>query len=118
MGKEPNQQGNSRRWLTRAVKDSLRRLQTDYIALYVVHRPAPDTDIEETLSALTDLMRVGKVRARIVDLPGLADRGGAMGRSTAGFLVFAPNSRLTRSSTAALSVRCCPPVRKSELMTY
>lgn len=63
MGENPNQRGSSRRWLTRAVEDSLRRLQTDYIDLYQVHRPAPDTDIEETLSVLTDLMREGKVRA-------------------------------------------------------
>ncbi|WP_158818166.1 aldo/keto reductase [Methylocapsa sp. S129] len=63
MGADPNQQGNSRRWLTRAVEDSLRRLQTDHIDLYQIHRPAPETDIEETLSALTDLMRAGKVRA-------------------------------------------------------
>ena len=63
MGDDPNQQGNSRRWIVRAVEDSLRRLQTDYIDLYQIHRPAPDTDIEETLSALTDLMRAGKVRA-------------------------------------------------------
>ena len=63
MGDDPNQRGSSRRWLTRAVEDSLRRLQTDYIDLYQVHRPAPDTDIEETLSVLTDLMRAGKVRA-------------------------------------------------------
>jgi aryl-alcohol dehydrogenase (NADP+) len=63
MGDDPNQQGNSRRWLTRAVEDSLRRLQTDAVDLYQIHRPAPDTDIEETLSALTDLMRAGKVRA-------------------------------------------------------
>lgn len=63
MGSDPNQQGNSRRWITRAVEDSLRRLQTDHIDLYQIHRPAPDTDIEETLSVLTDLMRAGKVRA-------------------------------------------------------
>ncbi|NKJ35496.1 aldo/keto reductase [Rhizobium sp. SG570] len=63
MGDDPNQQGNSRRWLMRAVEDSLRRLQTDHIDLFQIHRPAPDTDIEETLSALTDLMRAGKVRA-------------------------------------------------------
>lgn len=63
MGDDPNQQGSSRRWLTHAVEDSLRRLGTDYIDLYQVHRPAPDTDIEETLSVLTDLMRQGKVRA-------------------------------------------------------
>jgi aryl-alcohol dehydrogenase-like predicted oxidoreductase len=63
MGDDPNEQGNSRRWITRAVEGSLRRLQTDYIDLYQIHRPAPDTDIEETLSVFTDLMREGKVRA-------------------------------------------------------
>ncbi|KQZ61015.1 aldo/keto reductase [Sphingopyxis sp. Root1497] len=63
MGDDPNQQGNSRRWLVQAIDDSLRRLQTDYIDLYQIHRPAPDTDIEETLSTLTDLMRAGKIRA-------------------------------------------------------
>jgi aryl-alcohol dehydrogenase-like predicted oxidoreductase len=63
MGDDPNMQGNSRRWITRAVEDSLRRLQTDYIDLYQIHRPSPDTDVEETLSVLTDLMREGKVRA-------------------------------------------------------
>src|ERR1700743_2902108 len=63
MGDDPNQQGNSRRWLTQAVEDSLRRLQTDHIDLYQIHRPSPDTDIDETLAALTDLMRAGKVRA-------------------------------------------------------
>ena len=63
MGEDPNMQGNSRRWITQAVEDSLRRLQTDHIDLYQIHRPAPDTDIEETLSVLTDLMRAGKVRA-------------------------------------------------------
>jgi aryl-alcohol dehydrogenase (NADP+) len=63
MGDDPNMQGASRRWITRAVEDSLRRLQTDYIDLYQIHRPAPDTDIEETLSVLTDLLHAGKVRA-------------------------------------------------------
>lgn len=63
MGDDPNQQGNSRRWIIRGVEDSLRRLRTDHIDLYQIHRPSPDTDIEETLSALTDLMRAGKVRA-------------------------------------------------------
>src|SRR5579872_3387158 len=62
MGDDPNQQGNSRRWIIQEVEDSLRRLQTDHIDLYQIHRPAPDTDIEETLSALTDLQRAGKVR--------------------------------------------------------
>ncbi|TWB29726.1 aldo/keto reductase [Nitrospirillum bahiense] len=63
MGEDPNQQGNSRRWITRALENSLRRLGTDHVDLYLIHRPAPDTDIEETLSVLTDLMRAGKVRA-------------------------------------------------------
>jgi len=63
MGEDPNQQGNSRRWIMQAVEASLRRLQTDHIDLYQIHRPSPETDIEETLSALTDLIRAGKVRA-------------------------------------------------------
>lgn len=63
MGDDPNMRGNSRRWLTRAVEDSLRRLGTDHIDLFLVHRPSPDTDVEETLSALTDLIRAGKLRA-------------------------------------------------------
>ena len=62
MGEDPNQQGNSRRWLIREVEDSLRRLQTDYIDLYQIHRPSPDTDIDETLGALTSLVQSGKVR--------------------------------------------------------
>ncbi len=63
MSDDPNMQGNSRRWITQAVEDSLKRLQTDHIDLYQIHRPDPETDIEETLSVLTDLMRAGKVRA-------------------------------------------------------
>jgi aryl-alcohol dehydrogenase (NADP+) len=63
MGEDPNQRGNSRRWIMQAVDASLRRLQTDHIDLYQIHRPSPETDVEETLSALTDLMRAGKVRA-------------------------------------------------------
>ncbi len=63
MGTDPNQQGASRRWIMTAVEGSLRRLQTDHIDLYQVHRPDPDTDIEETLSALTDLVHSGKIRA-------------------------------------------------------
>jgi aryl-alcohol dehydrogenase-like predicted oxidoreductase len=62
MGDDPNHKGNSRRWIMRAVEDSLRRLNTDYIDLYQVHRPEEDTDVEDTLSALTDLIRAGKVR--------------------------------------------------------
>jgi len=63
MGDDPNEQGNSRRWITRELEASLRRLQTDHVDLYQIHRPAADTDIEETLSVLTDLMRAGKIRA-------------------------------------------------------
>jgi aryl-alcohol dehydrogenase-like predicted oxidoreductase len=62
MGKDPNEQGNSRRWLVREVESSLRRLGTDWIDLYQIHRPDPQTDHEETLSALTDLVRAGKIR--------------------------------------------------------
>jgi aryl-alcohol dehydrogenase-like predicted oxidoreductase len=62
MGDDPNQFGNSRRWIIREVEASLRRLNTDWIDLYQIHRPEPDTDIDETLGALTDLVRQGKVR--------------------------------------------------------
>jgi aryl-alcohol dehydrogenase-like predicted oxidoreductase len=62
-GGDPNHRGNSRRWIIQAVEDSLRRLGTDWIDLYQVHRPEPQTDVEETLSALTDLQRQGKIRA-------------------------------------------------------
>ncbi|MDQ1674106.1 MAG: hypothetical protein QOC98_2668 [Frankiaceae bacterium] len=62
MGKDPNMRGNSRRWLVREVEASLRRLQTDWIDLYQIHRPDPETDIDETLGALTDLVRAGKIR--------------------------------------------------------
>jgi aryl-alcohol dehydrogenase-like predicted oxidoreductase len=62
MGGNPNERGGSRRWIISEVENSLRRLSTDYIDLYQVHRPSPDTDIEQTLGALTDLVRQGKVR--------------------------------------------------------
>ncbi len=62
MGEDPNQRGGSRRWIMREVESSLRRLRTDHLDLYQVHRPSPDTDVEETLGALTDLVRQGKVR--------------------------------------------------------
>lgn len=63
MGDDPNRRGNSRRWIMQAVEDSLRRLGTEWIDLYQVHRPDPDTDIDETLGALSDLVHQGKVRA-------------------------------------------------------
>jgi aryl-alcohol dehydrogenase-like predicted oxidoreductase len=62
MGDDPNQFGNSRRWIIREVEDSLRRLRTDWIDLYQIHRPETDTDIDETLGALSDLIHAGKVR--------------------------------------------------------
>jgi aryl-alcohol dehydrogenase-like predicted oxidoreductase len=84
-GTDPNQQGTSRRWIMTAVETSLRRLQTDHIDLYQMHTLDPDTDIEETLSALTDLIRAGKIRAigscntpavDIVDAQWLSERRG------------------------------------------
>src|SRR3954471_11886998 len=62
MGEDPNRRGGSRRWIVRAVEGSLRRLGTDWIDLYQVHRPDLGVDVEETLGALTDLVRQGKVR--------------------------------------------------------
>jgi aryl-alcohol dehydrogenase-like predicted oxidoreductase len=62
MGDDPNEFGNSRRWIIKEVENSLRRLGTDWIDLYQIHRPEPNTDIDETLGALSDLVRQGKVR--------------------------------------------------------
>ncbi|HEY1456926.1 MAG TPA: aldo/keto reductase, partial [Solirubrobacteraceae bacterium] len=62
MGEDPNEYGNTRRWIIKEVENSLRRLKTDWIDLYQIHRPELDTDIDETLGALTDLVRAGKVR--------------------------------------------------------
>jgi aryl-alcohol dehydrogenase-like predicted oxidoreductase len=85
---DPNRRGNSRRWIMTAVDDSLRRLGTDHIDLYQVHRPDPDTAIEETVEALTDLVRAGKIRTwgtstfpaeQIVGAHWAAARRGAIG---------------------------------------
>jgi aryl-alcohol dehydrogenase-like predicted oxidoreductase len=85
MGDDPNEFGNSRRWIVREVENSLRRLGTDWIDLYQIHRPEDDTDIDETLGALTDLVRAGKVRyvgsstfpaSRIVEAQWTAERRG------------------------------------------
>jgi aryl-alcohol dehydrogenase-like predicted oxidoreductase len=62
MGDDPNEFGNTRRWIVREIDNSLRRLGTNWIDLYQIHRPEEDTDIDETLGALTDLVRAGKVR--------------------------------------------------------
>jgi len=85
MGDDPNEFGNSRRWIIREVENSLRRLRTDWIDLYQIHRPEADTDIEETLGALSDLVHAGKVRyigsstfpaSQIVEAQWAADRRG------------------------------------------
>ena len=85
MGDDPNEFGNSRRWIIREVENSLRRLQTDWIDLYQIHRPEFDTDIDETLGALTDLVRAGKIRyfgsstfpaSKIVEAQWVAERRG------------------------------------------
>ncbi|MGH4029557.1 aldo/keto reductase [Actinomycetota bacterium Odt1-20B] len=87
MGEVPNRGGNSRRWIVRAVEDSLRRLGTDWIDLYQIHRPDHTTDIEETLGVLGDLVREGKIRAfgcstfpaeDIVEAHHVAERRGLM----------------------------------------
>ncbi|GIF95953.1 aldo/keto reductase [Catellatospora citrea] len=62
IGDNPNHRGNSRRWIIREVENSLRRLQTDHVDLYQIHRPDADTDVDDTLGALTDLVRQGKIR--------------------------------------------------------
>ena len=85
IGTDANQAGGSPRWIARAIENSLRRLDTDYIDLYQMHRPDHHTDIDETLSALSDLVRAGKVRAigsstfpaeLIVEAQWVADRRG------------------------------------------
>jgi aryl-alcohol dehydrogenase-like predicted oxidoreductase len=85
MGDDPNEFGNSRRWIVREVENSLRRLGTDWIDLYQIHRPEADTDVDETLGALTDLVRGGKVRyigsstfpaSQIVEAQWVAERRG------------------------------------------
>src|ERR1700742_3126751 len=83
MGDDPNEFGNTRRWIIREVENSLKRLNTDWIDLYQIHRPEDDTDIDETLGALSDLVRAGKVRyigsstflpSRIVEAQWTAER--------------------------------------------
>jgi aryl-alcohol dehydrogenase-like predicted oxidoreductase len=85
MGDDPNQSGNSRRWIMRACEDSLRRLKTDWIDVYQAHRPDPSCDVDETLGALSDLIHQGKVRVAgsstfpahaIVEAQAVADRRG------------------------------------------
>jgi len=85
LSKDPNHRGASRRWITEGIEGSLRRLQTDWIDVYQVGVPDPDTDIDETLGALSDLVRAGKIRyfgaskvpaSQIVEAQWTADRRG------------------------------------------
>ena len=108
IGDDPNHQGASRRWIMTAVENSLRRLQTDYIDLYQVHRPDPATDIEETLSALSDLIHSGKsVRSARPRCPRPTSSKPSGSPSSAAWSGSAPISRPTRSSAAASNARCC-----------
>jgi aryl-alcohol dehydrogenase-like predicted oxidoreductase len=106
MGEDPNHRGNSRRWIMTAVEQSLRRLQTDHLDLYQVHRPDPSVDLEETLSALSAAAR----SARSVHPPTRLQRSWRRSGSPHGAASNAsePSNRRTRSSTAAPNRRCCP----------
>ncbi len=110
MGDDPNEFGNSRRWIIREVENSLKRLQTDHIDLYQVHRPEDDTDIEETLSALTDLVRQGKVRyiGRPRSRRARSSKPSGPPNRTA-TSASRPSSRRTRSSCERSRPTSCPP---------
>jgi aryl-alcohol dehydrogenase-like predicted oxidoreductase len=108
---DPNQRGNSRRWIVQEVENSLRRLQTDWIDLYQIHRWDPGTDHEETLGALTDLQRAGKIRyfgsstyppSAIVEAQWVAERRG-LGRFVS---EQPPYSLLIRSIEADVLPTC------------
>ena len=109
MGPGPNDSGNSRVHIMREVENSLRRLGTEYIDLYQIHRPDPQTPIDETLRALDDLVHSGKVRyigsstmpaLGALSMPSGSPRGADCNGSGA-------NSPRTRSSTVASKLRCC-----------
>jgi aryl-alcohol dehydrogenase-like predicted oxidoreductase len=111
MGEDPNQRGASRRWIIRAVEDSLRRLRTDWIDLYQVHRPDPAADLDETLGALSDLVHAGKIRAfgtstfpaeTVVEAQWTAERRGHVRPTTE----QPPYSALARGVEAALLPTC------------
>ena len=111
MGEGRNRGGNSRRWILIAVEESLKRLQTDWIDLYQIHRPDHSTSIEETLGVLTDLVREGKIRAfgcstfpaeEITEAYGVAERRGLQRFRTE----QAPYSLLTRGVEASVLPVC------------
>ena len=111
MGADPNERGSSRRWLVRAVEASLRRLETDRIDVYFLHKPDHATDIEESLGALDDLVREGKVLTvgistfpaeRIVEAHWAAERG----RVVRPRVEQPPYSLLYRSPEAAVLPTC------------
>lgn len=114
MGPGLNERGASRRWIVRACEESLRRLGTDHIDLYQVHRPDAATDLDETLGALSDLVRSGKIRyagsstftpSSIVQAQWTAER-----RQRERFVCEQPPySLLTRGWRSM----CCPPVRRT-----
>ena len=84
MGADPNMAGNSRRWITREVESSLRRLRTDWIDLYQIHRPDPTCDIDDTLGALSRSRAPGQGAGhRLLDVPGRPHRRGPLGGRTA-----------------------------------
>ena len=96
MGEGPNQCGGSRDWIMQECENSLRRLGTDHIDLYQMHRPDPTVDIDETLGALSDLVHQGKVRyLGSSTFPAVGDRRGAVGGR-------APRPRAVRVRAAAV----------------
>ncbi len=111
MGDDPNQQGSSRRWIIREVEDSLRRLGTDWIDLYQVHRPRTDTDIEETLGALTRPRAPGQGPLhRLLHVPGRARSSRRSGsRATGVSSASSPSNRPTRSSPVRSRATSCRP---------
>jgi aryl-alcohol dehydrogenase-like predicted oxidoreductase len=111
MGDDVNRRGMSRRWIMRAVEDSLRRLHTDWIDLYQIHRLDPETDIEETLGTLTDLVQQGKVRyigASTVPAPAIVEaQWAARDRGLARFVTEQPPySMLVRGVEAEVLPTC------------
>jgi aryl-alcohol dehydrogenase-like predicted oxidoreductase len=110
MGEDPNRRGGSRRWIVRAVEDSLRRLGTDWIDLYQVHRPEPGVDVEETLGALTDLVHQARSATSAPRPTTPARSSRRNGRRASGpCSASAPSSRRTRCWSAASSSRSCRP---------